>query len=235
MTEYVNRGSRRIAIGVVIVIIGVLLLFGNLTGGLPYVHFSWEMILIIVGLVLFINSNGRSGLIVMTIGLIFYLSHYFENIFAFWPLLLVVLGISILIRHRPGVPSGDYHRGRFGNSGEYIDNDTIDEIAIFGGGKKAITSQNFHGGKITAIFGGTELDFADCQMAEGNNIIDMLAIFGGNTLFVPRDWKVIIDVTPIFGGFTDHRRRDPNMVYSDTRVLIIKGVVIFGGGEIKNA
>jgi hypothetical protein len=38
----------------------------------------------------------------------------------------------------------------------------------------------------------------------------------------------------IFGGFGDKRRKDPNMVYDDKKLLVVKGFVLFGGGEIKN-
>ena len=53
-------------------------------------------------------------------------------------------------------------------------------------------------------------------------------------MIVPTDWKIEHDVMAIFGCLGDKRRKDPNMVYDDKKVLFIKGFVLFGGGEIKN-
>jgi len=40
-------------------------------------------------------------------------------------------------------------------------------------------------------------------------------------------------LVPIFGGFSDKRIKDPNRVYEEDKLLLIKGLVLFGGGEIK--
>lgn len=58
-------------------------------------------------------------------------------------------------------------------------------------------------------------------------------MFGGYTIIVPQDWNIIIDIVPVFGGFSDKRIKDPNRVYEDDKILIIKGFVLFGGGEVK--
>ena len=116
---------------------------------------------------------------------------------------------------------------------EEDDQDKIDDVAIFGGGKRILHSDNFKGGTITAIFGGSEVDLSNCKLAMGENVIDVMAIFGGMTIFVPSDWKIIVNVFPLFGGFSVKGRKDPNVDYDPAKALIIKGVVIFGGGEIK--
>ena len=85
-----------------------------------------------------------------------------------------------------------------------------------------------------SLFGGSEINLSNCKFADGDNILEVTFIFGGSTLIVPSDWKVETDVLAIFGGFGDKRRKDPNMVYDSSRTLIVKGFVLFGGGEIKN-
>jgi predicted membrane protein len=111
--------------------------------------------------------------------------------------------------------------------------DNIDDVSIFGGGTKNFTTRNFSGGKLTAIFGGSDIHLENCQLAHGKNDLDLFVMFGGYTIYVPHNWNVIIDVVPIFGGFSDKRIKDPNRVYEEDKVLIIKGVILFGGGEIK--
>ena len=111
--------------------------------------------------------------------------------------------------------------------------DNIDDVSVFGGGTKNFTSRNFTGGKLTAIFGGSDIHLENCSLAHGQNEMDLFVMFGGYTIYVPQEWNVVIDVVPIFGGFSDKRIKDPNRVYEDDKVLIIKGLVLFGGGEIK--
>jgi predicted membrane protein len=114
-----------------------------------------------------------------------------------------------------------------------INKDIIDDVAIFGGGTKIITSENFKGGNITAVFGGSEIILKGCKLAEGTNSIDILAVFGGTTIIVPNDWNIVMNVTSIFGGFSNKSVKDPSAAIDTSKTLIIKGLVVFGGGELK--
>ncbi len=58
-------------------------------------------------------------------------------------------------------------------------------------------------------------------------------MFGGTTIVVPNDWNVVMNVTSIFGGFSNKSIKDPNVPIDLTKHLIIKGLVVFGGGELK--
>jgi predicted membrane protein len=122
----------------------------------------------------------------------------------------------------------------FGKSTDNISKDYIDDVAVFGGGTKVITSDNFKGGNITAIFGGSEIDLTACKLAEGNNVLNITAILGGTTLIVPKDWNVLLNVTSILGSFSNKIRREPNLVVDQSKALIIKGVAMLGGGEVKS-
>ena len=68
----------------------------------------------------------------------------------------------------------------------------IDDVSIFGGGTKIISSDNFKGGNITAIFGGSEINLTGCKLANGDQVIDVLMIFGGSTIIVPKEWNVVV-------------------------------------------
>jgi hypothetical protein len=112
--------------------------------------------------------------------------------------------------------------------------DIIDDVAIFGGSEQKITSKNFKGGKISNIFGGSTFDLSDAELAPGRNVLDMFCLFGGSKIIVPAGWRVKIEVTAIFGGYNDKRRMPPKTDEVVERELVIRGVVIFGGGEIKS-
>jgi len=110
----------------------------------------------------------------------------------------------------------------------------LDEVSVFGGGDRVVTSQNFQGGRLVSVFGGSKINLMSAQLAEGQHVLDTLSVFGGTTLIVPAGWSVKVEVTSIFGGFSDKRERMPNLVYDQNRVLLIKGLAIFGGGDVKS-
>lgn len=112
--------------------------------------------------------------------------------------------------------------------------DTIDVVSVFNSVKRRITSDNFKGGRITSIFGGSDIILHDAKLAEGEQVLDIVAIFGGVEIYVPRDWRVIVKTVTIFGGFEETRFRDSGTKMANDRVLVIKGFVLFGGGEVKN-
>ncbi|HEX2866829.1 MAG TPA: DUF5668 domain-containing protein [Ignavibacteriales bacterium] len=267
MTEVRRRSGRTFFLGTVIIALGILLLLSNLDMmpfSLHELLFSWESILIIIGIVMIANDNYRGGFILIAIGALFMISRYYTmDSMTLWPVLLILLGLYILFnvgRHprynrkyyrdygretaerikeqvseTVAEQVSSHFKEKYYDKKRTISEDFLDETSVFSGTKKSITSDNFKGGKITSIFGGSEIDLYNCRLAPGDNILEVTCIFGGTTLYIPRDWKVVVDVTPVFGGFSDERRKDPSITYNDDRKLIIKGALIFGGGEIKTA
>jgi len=93
---------------------------------------------------------------------------------------------------------------------------------------------NFKGGSMVAIFGGSKVDLTHCGIAEGDRpVIEMVCIFGGNSLMVPSDWNVKVEIFNIFGGYADKRIGSQQTV-DNKKTLVLKGVTIFGGGEVKS-
>nr|WP_294946945.1 LiaF domain-containing protein [uncultured Mucilaginibacter sp.] len=129
-----------------------------------------------------------------------------------------------------GVPPVD--GGTTGTTPPLSHDDILDATAIFGGVNKTIFSKNFRGGDITNIFGGTELDFTHADI-NNRAIIDITQVFGGTKLIVPSNWQVIVDTSAIFAGTDDKRMKSIQAAKSD-KVLIIKGVSIFAGLEIRS-
>lgn len=125
-----------------------------------------------------------------------------------------------------------YYRNRWYKK-EETSADIIDEVNVFSGCERKMTTKSFKGGKITSIFGGASYDFRDCELAEGKNIIDIVNLFGGTKLIFPSHWKVHVEVVAIFGGFAD-KRLNITVDTNSTSELHIVGTVIFGGGEIKS-
>jgi predicted membrane protein len=105
-------------------------------------------------------------------------------------------------------------------------------MSIFGGGDRVISSQAFKGGRVTAIFGGSKYNMNSAELAKGRNVIDIFTVFGGCKFIIPEDWEVKIEVSAVFGGFSDKRHIRKDVPRDPSKELIIKGIAIFGGGDI---
>ena len=256
--DYTPHTGSRNFLGLIIIAIGTLYLLKTLdfiSFNVSHIIFSFPFILFLIGVIILFNSGNKLfGLLITFIGAVFLIPHIFPNIELnsdiIFPLLIIVFGLHIIFRRRTHTHH-DYSKHwekvvddklnqAFKNSdysqekrwkGE--DKDYIDDIAIFGGGHKTIISDNFKGGNITAIFGGSEIDLTQCKLAEGDIIIDAVMIFGGTTIIVPKEWNIRVNITPIFGGFSNKVFRSPGAPIDTTRTLVIKGFAILGGGEIK--
>lgn len=112
--------------------------------------------------------------------------------------------------------------------------DFIDETAVFSGKTIKLISDRFLGGKLTAIFGGIDIDMNHVKLAPGSVVVDNTAIFGGITLAVPDDWTVKSEITSIFGGYSDSRIIKGGFSSSPDKTLILKGLVLFGGIDLKS-
>jgi predicted membrane protein len=232
--------NKKLVLGLIIMFLGAILLadnFNMLPYGLKSIIFTWQMLLIAIGCLNLFNRKGYlGGLIMILIGLFFLIPqiHLFSFDFTrlFWPTLLIAIGILIIFRRNI---SGSHHKHfQCKNSSTTTKDGFIDDINIFGGSKKQNLSQNFCGGKVTAVFGGSEIDLSRAKLAEGTSVLDMVCIFGGTVIMVPSDWHVRTEVVSILGGFADKRHNLPSTPVDKDRELIIKGVTIFGGGEIKS-
>jgi predicted membrane protein len=231
-----NRHSQKnIVVGLVILTAGIALLLSNLgfyNYELKRYLLRWEMIPIAIGLTfIFSHDQKGPGIVLLAAGTAFYARDFFELSINFWQIFwsafLIFIGVMIIFRHKI-----DPNRCEKKNLSS---DDIIDEVNVFGGGDRTITSQNFMGGKILAVFGGSNFNLSRAKLAPGKNYIEVLAVFGGMKLIVPEDWKIRINAVSIFGGFSDKHRIMPSSSSKESdSELIIKGFVIFGGGEIKS-
>ncbi len=219
----------RIIIGIMLVLIGFVMFAQNYEQFqilIPEFVYEWQTWFIFAGILfLLLARNKVAGAVLISIGIF--------NLFPeLWPLILVLIGLYI-IYGRGGRSVFHFNINAKTENGEHKSTEFFEQVSLFGGGKKVVFSDNFKGGNIVSIFGGSEVNLLNSKLADGENIIEVISIFGGSSIIVPHDWKVEVDVLPIFGGFGDKRRTDPNQVYDSNKLLIIKGVAIFGGGEVK--
>lgn len=256
MAPYIR--DKRHLVGLIFVLIGIVLILDNIRffpQFIPYWVWSWQFLLIAIGSFSLLTTDKTGpGIILIGIGSIFLLSDILPDFFnwftndrnMFWYLILILVGISLILKRKRDhstYTGGHSRRRKFGTdtsseSSSHAfasdDHDFFDEISIFGGGKKIITSENLKGGRVTSIFGGMDLILTQAKLAEGVVEIEVFAMFGGWTLVVPPTWQVKSDVVAIFGGISDKRMIGPENVRDNSQQLVVKGIVLFGGGEIKS-
>lgn len=217
-----SSNHKRAIIGFILVFIGAIFLLDNLGFDIdiPYYLFSWPAVFVVIGVINLLSGNGKAALIFFGLATIFYL-HYYNvvRIGEVWPLILIIIGLSFILRRRSGPRNVSESK-----------EDYFDEVAIFGGTERKFISEKLKGGKISCVFGGSEIDLRGSKAQDGA-VIEIFCMFGGVELMLPEDWKVNMDATAIFGGFSDSRK---NVTNTSETTVHIKGFTMFGGGEIKN-
>ncbi len=226
---YKQRTMKRVVFGLIVIATGVLWMMRNMGVLDDYtasIIFTWPMLLLAIGFISLFGDSKIFGIILLAVGGFYLASRVYEIPIefkqVFWPALIIVAGIMILFK------AGHSFKSRIRK--QVRSNDLIDEVNIFGGGEIRVSSAQFQGGKITAIFGGSNVILLDSELAEGDNILEISAVFGGFKLIVPAHWNVKIETSNVFGGVVDKRIITGTVDMS--RTLVVRGSAVFGGGEI---
>lgn len=223
------RLTPRLILGLFALLAGSLLILDNMGVLLAwdYLRF-WPALLILVGLIKMTQpGSGRVfGLLLALVGawLLADVLDVAEFDFDYiWPVILVVVGLNLLV-------SEVFRRSRREDPAET--DAEIDALALLGGVKRTSASQRFRGGSATAIMGGCEIDLRQAAIAQGEiAVFDTFAMWGGIELVVPETWVVELKGVPIMGAFEDNTRQTAG----STQRLVIKGMAIMGGVEVKSA
>jgi predicted membrane protein len=235
--------------GLIFLLVGGVLLLRQTGYPFPSWLFTWEMILIVLGLFIGIRHRFKdfSWLLLILIGLVFLSDDIWPGFrlrqFAV-PIIIIALGLIFILSPRRMCGG----RGRFRRYKERFtetlpaeavphpdsepSNETaIDVVSIFGGIKKRVLSKQFTGGDIVCVFGGAEVNLSNADFISPI-ILDLTLVFGGTKLIVPPNWEVRSEVAAIFGGVDDKRPQIPTGVPEKT--IILKGTLMFAGVEINS-
>jgi predicted membrane protein len=231
-----SNSGEKIGFGILLVIAGLLFALKNLDmlpENFEDILISWQMLLIGIGLVKFVfDSSKFVASILILVGLFFILPEIYDFsidfVDVFWPALLIIAGIMLIFRSRRNKsPKFNF------NKSEFSSDSFINEVNIFGGSEKVIESQDFKGGNINNVFGGSSIDLRGCKIVGESASIEVNCVFGGVEIYVPEEWDVVIKVNSIFGGFDNKRMKRQKTSEVDRKTLYISGSAVFGGGEIK--
>jgi predicted membrane protein len=145
---------------------------------------TWGFILVVIGVLLLLNN-----LDIADMG---------DIIQDYWPMILILWGISILTRRRQSTNTESPVISSSSTSQQFT-GDLIHESTVFGDQDISITSQNFKGGSISSVFGDSHIDLSKAVIAEGEHHLRVHSVFGDSIIILPREAAVSISATSTFG------------------------------------
>jgi predicted membrane protein len=213
--------------GVVFIVVGLVLLLEKM-GIVPHgfgLHF-WPCIFIVIGILKVAYAGGRpTGAALIAVGIFLQLHELgivHMSFWDLWPVFIIIAGAAMLWQALAGPEAG------------VSTNPQFDSLYVFGGGERYVNAKNFKGGKLFAVFGGYKIDLSHADMEGNQAVLDASAVFGGGEIRVPENWQVSLQGAGIFGAYEDKTRHFQPDPTKPTKTLVIKGVAMFGGIEVKN-
>ncbi|WP_432709903.1 LiaF transmembrane domain-containing protein [Pedobacter sp.] len=240
--------------GIIILVIGLVFLLRNFGIYVPGWLFSWSTLLLGIGLYVGFKRNftGAGWLVMVLIGGYFTINDMvdFDLGKYYFAFALIALGLFLILKPKYSVkskinsrlsyqqvaeplPDTFEDKGPLGGEEAIIDkSEVIEAVSVFGGASQKVFSKNLKGGEIIAVFGGSEINLTQANF-ENSIVIEVVAIFGGIKIILPPTWEVKSEVVAIFGGMDDKRAIMP---FGDgpRKIVVIKGVALFGGVDIRN-
>ena len=112
---------------------------------------------------------------------------------------------------------------------ESMDGEHVAFDCSFGQAVKYVTSKSLSRGEMECAFGSLEVYLDGASLKEGKADIYVECSFGSIVLYVPEDWKVVVNTSAVFGGVEEKGSCNP----MGTDILQIQGEVAFGALEIR--
>ena len=145
----------------------------------------------------------------------------------FWPAALILFGAALILQALRGADAaegggrfpvgaviwlvllGVFFTNVFERRGDAARGSAdVNLFAVMSKDERVSPAEEFRGGEMTSIMGGTQLDLRQAVMAPGDTaVIDVFALMGGAVVFVPEDWTVDLETTAVRGGVKDERRQ----------------------------
>jgi hypothetical protein len=106
-------------------------------------------------------------------------------------------------------------------------------IAIFGGASRKGAWRVPATSTVVTVFGGADIDLRDAILPGREITIKAVSVFGGLSITVPPDMRVIDSGVAIFGG-RDVSGNSAESERPDSPVLRLEGACVFGGIAVKH-
>ena len=254
----VRNTAGRILGGLIVVGVGSILLMQKLGVIFPDWIFTWQMLLIVIGVFMGFRSMFRNSgwIFPIIIGGVFMIDEFYPGTAIkeyLWPVVIICGGLFMILRpSRSHRRWGKYNGGnrkweqwqKEGKDRNYDDwhnnpgigqdkstGDYLHSNAVFGGLKKNIMSKDFKGGEVNCLCGGAEINLMNADI-NGTVYLKLYNVFGGTKLIVPANWELKTEMSAVLGGIEDKRHISPDFKPDSNKVLVLKGDCVLGGVEI---
>ena len=255
-----NNKQTGLFFGLILCTVGGLLIARQLGAPIPGYVFTWQMLLIAIGIFSGISNGFRHlfWLIPTAVGVIFLVREYFPNqgIEPYLiPVALIAVGLLIMARTlrtknrgqisdtstdtgstdegeggKTNWSAGDYSASRTSDGSTISNRESVNESVVFGNVRKVVITKEFRGGEVSAVFGSAEINLLQADIQQPAKL-ELNSVFGSIRLIVPAHWQLKLETNAVLGGIEDKRPR--HAIYSD-KILHIEGNAVFGGIEIES-
>lgn len=217
--------------GLGFIIVGIIVLI-NALGILEInVFFKgwWTLFIIVPCFVNIFKDNDKTASIIGTVfGILLLLAvRDVINFDLLWkillPLVLIIIGLSLIFKDKVSDKVKDEIKKLNKNSKD-------EYTATFSGQDLNFDDEEFKGCELNAIFGGIKCDIKNAKLKD-DVVINASSIFGGITLYVPKDVNVKVVSNSIFGGVSGNYNKNKNDKKGKT--IYVNATCLFGGVEIK--
>ncbi|HKV60837.1 MAG TPA: DUF5668 domain-containing protein [Candidatus Acidoferrum sp.] len=226
--------------GGIIALVGLIILLDNMGfHSLNHLFHFWPMILILIGAWNLTCRSGRVfGGVLVLLGVLFQLDALGIARFTWgeiWPIAIIAVGAMVMWSSLQARKISSF-AGKLAGTPQGDPRTTLSEVAVFGAIERRITSADFQGGVINAIFGSVELDLRDATILQDEAILEINSVFGSVELRVPEAWQIVSRGQAAFGSFEDDTRnyRNENPANAPRKSLILTGAAVFGSVQLKN-
>ena len=217
--------------GLGFIIVGILVLINALGIIEINVFFKgwWTLFIIVPCFVNIFKDNDKTASIIGTVFGILLLLAVREviNFDLLWkillPLVLIIIGLSLIFKDKVSDKVKDEIK-------KLIKNSKDEYTATFSGQDLNFDDEEFKGCELNAIFGGIKCDIKNAKLKD-DVVINASSIFGGITLYVPKDVNVKVVSNSIFGGVSGNYNKNKNDKKGKT--IYVNATCLFGGVEIK--
>ncbi|MFN4298143.1 MAG: LiaF transmembrane domain-containing protein [Thermaurantimonas sp.] len=220
--------------GLLIIAIGIVWMLKVSGIYIPSWLFSWQMLLIIVGLYIGIKSNfmDLNYLIPLVVGVIFILNDYTTLSLGKYliPVVLIAIGVILLLKTIFKRKSSTAYN-ELANAIDDVSAEGVVKIdAMLSGIKKSLDLQTFKGGVINCMLANVDLNLRN-SVIEGTVLLEVNSLLGSVKIILPHNVKLVSEVQAIMGDVDDKR------FYSTTQpsaTILLKGSALLGGIAVRN-
>ena len=169
-----------------------------------------------------------------------------QNALRYWPVLLTLFGVSIIVQalrgdRDDGTPGGrsrstrgfgfvwlfllvwilssGRHDRRFSAAGASGDPE-LTLVGVMSQDSRTSVATAFRGAQMTSVMGRTRLDLRQATIAQGvEATVNVFGLMGGVEVIVPEAWTVDVQTTSVMGGVRDRRGIEDGTSEEDFRRL----------------